>query len=248
MASSSLEGKTIRPGSLGAYSYYRSARRPDRARPKHPSYIAASPRKLIPRKLIVALLVVAALIALPIMNGGGGGTDKQSATNQPKTQQTAPAGSAAAAVAAPAKKAADPCSSRGSGKSVLVSISQRHLWACQGGKAAYDSPVITGLTAYPATETPVGTYHIYAKQTDVTLTGTDITGSWSDPVSYWMPFLDNQYGTYGFHDATWRDGSAFGNVDPASSNASHGCVELPLATSHWLYGWASVGTAVTIEN
>ncbi|HXE09864.1 MAG TPA: L,D-transpeptidase [Verrucomicrobiae bacterium] len=245
MASSSLEGKTIRPGSLGAYSYYRSARRPDRPRAKHPSYIPASRSKLIPRKLIVAILVVAALIALPILNGGG---NKQPVASQSKTQKTAPAASGTAAVATPAKKAANHCSGNGSAKLILVSISQRHLWACDGATTAYDSPVITGMTAYPATETPVGTYHIYSKQTHTTLTGTDITGSWSDPVSYWMPFLDNQYGTYGFHDATWRDGSAFGNVDPASSNASHGCVELPLQTSQWLYGWAGIGTAVTIQN
>jgi lipoprotein-anchoring transpeptidase ErfK/SrfK len=63
-----------------------------------------------------------------------------------------------------------------------------------------------------------------------------------------MPFLDNQYGTYGFHDATWRKDSEFGKVDPNSADASHGCVELPLATAKWLYSWAPVGTAVTIES
>lgn len=246
MASSSLEGKTIRPGSLGSYSYYRSARRPDH--PKPPAYIAASRSRLIPWKLLIALVVLGALIFGPI--GLGGSSSKQptaTQATQSHAQQTPPASSAPAVVAAPAKNT-NHCAANTAGKAVLVSISQRHLWACDGAKTAYDSAVITGMTAYPATETPVGTYHIYAKQTNVTLTGTDITGSWSDPVSYWMPFLDNQYGTYGFHDATWRDGSAFGKVDPASSDASHGCVELPLATSHWLYSWASVGTAVTIQN
>jgi lipoprotein-anchoring transpeptidase ErfK/SrfK len=100
----------------------------------------------------------------------------------------------------------------------------------------------------PADLTPTGTYHIYAKQTDTTLTGSDSTGSWNDYVYYWMPFLDNQYGTYGFHDATWRPANAFGNVDPYSSKGSHGCVELPLATSKWLYNWSAVGTTVTINS
>ncbi|MGH7194071.1 MAG: L,D-transpeptidase family protein, partial [Candidatus Saccharimonadales bacterium] len=54
--------------------------------------------------------------------------------------------------------------------------------------------------------------------------------------------------TYGFHDATWRPNSEFGKVSPDSSNASHGCVELPLSTAAWLYGWAGIGTTVRIES
>jgi lipoprotein-anchoring transpeptidase ErfK/SrfK len=80
------------------------------------------------------------------------------------------------------------------------------------------------------------------------LTGCDTTGCWKDPVYYWMPFLDNQYGSYGFHDATWRADSAFGNINPDSADASHGCVETPLATAKWLYNWDQVGTTVTIES
>lgn len=133
-------------------------------------------------------------------------------------------------------------------KNILVSIGKRHLWACTGSHTDYESPVITGMENLPADLTPTGSYHIYAKQTDTTLTGSDSTGSWNDYVYYWMPFLDNQYGTYGFHDATWRPANAFGNVDPYSSKGSHGCVELPLATSKWLYNWSAVGTTVTINS
>jgi lipoprotein-anchoring transpeptidase ErfK/SrfK len=131
---------------------------------------------------------------------------------------------------------------------VVVSISQRHLWACQGRRALYNTPVVTGIDYLEADKTPTGTYKIYDKQTNVTLAGSDTTGSWSDPVHYWMPFLHNQYGSYGFHDATWRDNSAFGNISPNSADASHGCVELPLGASEWLYTWAQVGATVTIES
>ena len=131
---------------------------------------------------------------------------------------------------------------------VLVSISQRHLWACGGTKVLFSSAVVTGIMTLPADLTPVGTYHIYAMQTNRYLTGTDSTGSWNDYVHYWMPFLYNQYGAYGLHDATWRPANAFGNISPYSSNASHGCVELPLATAAWLYNWVHIGTTVTIES
>lgn len=130
----------------------------------------------------------------------------------------------------------------------LVSISKRHMWACEGTKQVYDSPVVTGMENLPADLTPTGTYHIYGKETNLYLDGSDSTGSWHDYVSYWLPFLDNQYGAYGFHDATWRQPSDFGAISPYSPSASHGCVELPLATAKWLYNWSQVGTTVTVES
>jgi lipoprotein-anchoring transpeptidase ErfK/SrfK len=140
------------------------------------------------------------------------------------------------------------CSENTLDQNVIVSITARHLWVCNTNQQVYDSPVVTGQEKLAADLTPTGTYHIYAKETDQTLTGSDSTGSWSDPVSYWMPFLYNQYGAYGFHDATWRAPSAFGNISPDSSDASHGCVELPLATAKYIYNWSQVGTTVTIES
>lgn len=128
------------------------------------------------------------------------------------------------------------------------------MWACAAGSQVYDNAVITGMALYPADLTPTGTYKIYAKQTHTTLTGHDSTGSWSDPVSYWMPFYDSsQYGVYGFHDATWRAANDFGNINinapyTAAEHGSHGCVEMPLAAAKWLYGWAPIGTTVTIES
>ncbi|HEX3568197.1 MAG TPA: L,D-transpeptidase [Candidatus Saccharimonadales bacterium] len=141
-----------------------------------------------------------------------------------------------------------PCASNTLNKLALVSISQRHMWACEGTSQVYDSPVVTGMESLAADLTPPGTYHISSKQTNLDLKGSDSTGSWNDHVSYWMQFLYDQYGAYGFHDATWRSDSDFGNIDPNSSQASHGCVELPLATAAWLYNWAPVGTTVTIES
>lgn len=141
----------------------------------------------------------------------------------------------------------NPCSSNNLSQLILVSISARHLWACDYQTEEYSSAVITGMDFLAADLTPTGTYHIYAKERDVHLIGSDSTGSWNDYVYYWLPFLNNQYGTYGLHDATWRSPNAFGNISPNSNQASHGCVEMPLATAAWIYNWAVVGTTVTIE-
>ncbi len=139
------------------------------------------------------------------------------------------------------------CNGNTNPKQIIVILSLQHLWACNYNLVAYSSNVVTGYTGNPADVTPTGTYHIYTKETNVTLTGNDGVTSWHDPVSYWMPFLFNQYGAYGFHDATWRTPNQFGNISTSSPNASHGCVESPLNTAKWLYDWTQVGTPITIE-
>jgi lipoprotein-anchoring transpeptidase ErfK/SrfK len=138
------------------------------------------------------------------------------------------------------------CSPNGLNQLIIVSISQRHMWACNTYNQVYDSAVVTGMENLPADLTPTGTYKIASKQTNLFLSGSDSTGSWHEFVNYWMPFLTNQYGVYGFHDAPWRADSDFGNIDPSSSNASHGCVELSLAAAKWLYGWTARGAIVSI--
>jgi hypothetical protein len=147
---------------------------------------------------------------------------------------------------ASATKTVNECAGNTLSQELLVSISKRHLWACAGATTKYDSAVVTGQEKLAADLTPTGTYHVYSKQTDLYLNGSDSTGSWHDYVHYWMPWLSNKYGIYGFHDATWRKASAFGNISPNSSDASHGCVELPLATAKWVYDWAPIGTTVKI--
>ena len=173
-------------------------------------------------------------------------TTKQPAANAAATS-TSPA-TTATQPAATKPAASTACASNTLSRLIVVSISQRHLWVCENANQVYDSAVVTGMENLPADLTPTGTYHIYAKETNLYLKGSDSTGSWNDYVNYWMPFLHNQYGSYGFHDATWRPADAFGNISPYSSNASHGCVELPLATAKWLYDWAQVGTTLTINS
>jgi lipoprotein-anchoring transpeptidase ErfK/SrfK len=226
--SSSIHNKTVRPGSLKGYSYYYSNRLP----------VSNSRAKALPAKPAShrGLIILAVLIILGGFYAGfkGGDADKANSSLPAVVTNSTPS-------------TADHCAGNSLEKLIKVSIESRRLWACEGSKLAHTNPVITGLRHHAETETPLGTYKIYGKLTDTTLTGSDSRGSWKDPVSYWQPFLDNQYGTYGFHDATWRKDSAFGQVSPDSQDASHGCIELPLSDSRWLYEWAPVGTTVSVE-
>ncbi len=233
---SSIEDKTVRPGSFLGYAYYHS----NRQQPMRLESIKPKQHHVKARIILIGLLLV--IIGSLLYNGSSKPTSIA-------TQKTAPATSLQPShVPAATAILNTPCSSNASAQLIVVSISARKLWACQANQVSYTSPVITGMSAHPDTITPLGNYQIYAKTADTTLTGSDSTGSWSDPVSYWMPFLSNQYGVYGLHDATWRSNNVFGNVDPTSSNASHGCVELPLATSKWIYNWVQAGTTVSIKS
>jgi lipoprotein-anchoring transpeptidase ErfK/SrfK len=242
MNTTSLQRKTVRPGSLNGYSYYYSRRQTGPATKTAPSF-----KFKLPAKLVVTAAVLLAIVGLPLLRGNSD-APTNSTTQKPSTQSQLTATQSSNNAALPAATTVNNCAGNSLDKLIKVSVSQRHLWACEGDKVVQDTPVITGILAHPETLTPLGTYHIYGKQQNTTLKGSDSTGSWSDPVYYWMPFLDNQHGTYGFHDATWRQDSEFGSVDPNSDQASHGCVELPLGASQKLYEWAPVRTTVTVES
>ncbi|MGF7229527.1 MAG: L,D-transpeptidase family protein [Candidatus Saccharibacteria bacterium] len=213
----------------------------------------ASPRKSGKRRLLI-LVIFAVLIGVGVWHFMGASAArtpvavaKASAKKVVAVTQPIATSTAKSAAKAPAATST-PCDSNQLDKAIIISISKRHLWACETGNSAYDSAVVTGMENIAADLTPTGTYHIYGKQTNLYLNGSDSTGSWHDYVYYWMPFLNNQYGTYGFHDATWRAPTDFGNIDPYSDKGSHGCVELPLATAKWLFNWAAVGTTVIIQS
>lgn len=158
-------------------------------------------------------------------------TVSQTAKQAVKKPQTA------AKAAAPS-----PCDDNKTGKAVIVDLSRQHMWACSDSTQAYETAVTSGATTY-GDGTPTGTWAIQGKQTDRYLAGSDSRGSWNDHVDYWMPYN----GDYGFHDASWQT-FPFGSLTQYQTGGSHGCVHLPLAAMKWLYGWAPVGTPVTIES
>ena len=110
-----------------------------------------------------------------------------------------------------------------------VNLTQQMVYAYQGNSLANSFLVSTGTWQYP---TVTGQYHIYIK-----LRYTDMTGP-----GYYLPnvpFTMYFYQGYGLHGTYWHHN--FGTP------MSHGCVNLSIPNSEWLYNWASVGTLVNIH-
>ena len=221
-----------RSTSYSHHSQYRGARQPSRFQSKTKNNRHGHAMVGVVLTLVVGIGVVV-------------GFKSGSSITPSKQPVITPNSSQAAAAPAPAT---NHCADNTLDKFIKISISQRHLWACEGSKVAFESPVITGMEKHDETRTPVGTYKVYGKVTDTRLTGKDSTGSWDRPVSYWMPFLHNEHGVYGFHDATWRPDSEFGTIDPNSEQGSHGCVELPIGVSQQLYNWTPLHTTLSVES
>lgn len=152
--------------------------------------------------------------------------------------QTALPGAPAPRVASVAKPV-NHCAKNTAAQWVLVSVTEQHAWMCQGTRAVYSAAVTTGAVDLPYRDTPIGTFAIQGKYTDQTLT-LDTGAQYQ--VKYWIPF---QGPLYGFHDSPWQTfplGSA-----KYRTQGSHGCVHLGIKTITFLYGWANIGTPVTIK-
>ncbi len=122
-------------------------------------------------------------------------------------------------------------------KLLLVSISQQHMWACQGAQQVNSTAVTTG-SMVNNDQTPLGSWRVQGKQTNRYLVGP----GYRDYVQYWVPFN----GDFGLHDASWQT-MPFGSPD-WKTLGSHGCVHVPTPTMAWVYQWAEVGnTVVTVE-
>jgi lipoprotein-anchoring transpeptidase ErfK/SrfK len=150
---------------------------------------------------------------------------------------------------APSKRAApsrsarpappSPCGTNTDPQRIIVSIRQQHAWMCSGARQVTDSAVTTGASA-TGNGTPVGTWHIEARQRNTTLTV--LTGE-AFHVDYWLPYDGN---VYGLHDSSWQT-FPYGSQQ-YRTGGSHGCVHLPLSAMRRIYNWARVGATVTIQS
>lgn len=118
-------------------------------------------------------------------------------------------------------------------RTVLVDLSEQHLWMCRGGSTVADAPVTTGRDRTP---TPTGRWSVYALQTDRWLAGP----GYSRLVDYWVPFFEG----YGFHDSPWQK-VPYGGQEHRK-HGSHGCVHVPGGFMKRLHAWTKVGTSVRV--
>ncbi len=134
------------------------------------------------------------------------------------------------------------------GKVMVTSFTEQYLRLYQDGKLVRAIPVVTGQ---PAAQSPPGLFHILWKDTDLTFKSSYPPDSplWypDTPINYGMLYRD---GGYFFHDATWRwyfgPGANLPHDDwtsPGHSNVgTHGCINMSLENTAWLYDWTEVGT------
>ncbi len=124
------------------------------------------------------------------------------------------------------------------GKTFVVDLGTQRARLCQGGQQIRTTLVTTGASAL-GYGTPTGTWHVYARVRDTTLYP---AAGGAYPVKYWMPYS----GPYGAHDSPWQKFPYGSRV--YTTRGSHGCIHVPRRMMAWLFGWAGVGTRVTVHH
>jgi len=112
---------------------------------------------------------------------------------------------------------------------IEVNLTQQRVYAWEGDVLANSFIVSTGTWATP---TVTGTFSIWNKTRIQTMSGP----GYSLPNVPWVMYF---YKDYGFHGTYWHNN--FGTP------MSHGCVNLTIPDSEWLYNWASYGTTVKVH-
>jgi lipoprotein-anchoring transpeptidase ErfK/SrfK len=116
------------------------------------------------------------------------------------------------------------------GRWIDVDLQHQTVYAYEGTSLVKSFLASTGTAQYP---TMTGQYHIYVKYLFKNMTG---PGYFLPNVPFTMFF----YQSYALHGTYWHHN--FGTP------MSHGCVNLSIPDSDWIYQWASVGTLVNVHN
>ncbi len=120
-----------------------------------------------------------------------------------------------------------------SGKLITVDTGKQMLYAWDGGKIQFQTPVSTGMRYTPTVK---GSFKIYRK-----LPLQDMKGHYRPYEPYSLKNVPNVMyftGAYAIHGAYWHN--SFG------TRRTHGCVNVPIPASKWLYDWADNGTRVEV--
>ncbi len=138
------------------------------------------------------------------------------------------------------------------GKVVVVSLTEQTMRLYIDGKMVHTFPVATGRQEAP---TPPGLWHVFYMGTNLTFKSSEPANSplWypPTPINYGMEY---HWGGFFLHDATWRcyfgPGSNLPHGDYCSGQYSddgtHGCINMNLDNTAWLYNWVEIGTPVLV--
>lgn len=121
---------------------------------------------------------------------------------------------------------------------IEVDVVTKRMYAYQNGQLIRTFLVTAGA---PDTPTPIGTFHIWEKLREQTMTGFNPNGTkYVQPNVQWINYFDHSGDA--IHGNYWRPLSYFGNI-----NSSHGCVGVVNSDALWIYNWAPIGTTIVIH-
>jgi uncharacterized protein YgiM (DUF1202 family) len=126
-----------------------------------------------------------------------------------------------------------PASSSGE-RWVEVDLSDQYMVVYQGSVAVAGTYVSTGK---PGFDTPVGTFRTWVKYVSTRMAACSNGECWDTPNVPFTHFFT--YNGHALHGAYWHN--EFGRV------RSHGCVNLPVPFSEWLYYWLPLGSRVVVK-
>lgn len=118
-------------------------------------------------------------------------------------------------------------------KWVDVNLTTQTLRAFEGQDVVFETLVSSGLPQYA---TVTGQFRIYYRLESQTMDGRRLG---FDYVTENVPYVQYFYGDFALHGAWWHNN--FGQ------QMSHGCVNLSVPDSKWLYEWADYGTLVNVH-
>lgn len=123
-------------------------------------------------------------------------------------------------------------------KLITVDLGKQMLYAWEGGQIKHQTPVSTGMNLTPTVR---GSFKIQRKYATQNMAGPSPYKYIYPTGRYFIKDVPNVmyfYQGYAIHGAYWH--TRFG------TRASHGCVNVPLASAQWLFDWAGVGTRVEV--
>jgi lipoprotein-anchoring transpeptidase ErfK/SrfK len=123
-------------------------------------------------------------------------------------------------------------------KLIAVDTGSQKLTAWENGKIVHETKVSTGMKLTPTVK---GSFKIYNKIPLHDMRGPSPYKDIYPTGKYLVKNVPNSmyfYQGYAIHGAYWHNN--FGRP------ASHGCVNVPLASAQWLFDWAQAGTRVEV--